>query len=151
VKRIQHDLLNRNSQGKTNIRQQSINDILQAAFQILTYEKVSPRNTLVPQSLTELDCEARTRGSIGVWTQRNLHTAEGLSDSSNLQQPVQRHVRYTPFAPPRDISLIIEPIISPKLYFVKVDVQACFDTIEQSKLLQILRDVLSGVCYARVS
>jgi len=27
-----------------------------------------------------------------------------------------------------------------------VDVQACFDTIEQSKLLQILRDVLSEVC-----
>jgi telomerase reverse transcriptase len=36
-------------------------------------------------------------------------------------------------------------ISRPKLYFVKVDVQACFDTIEQSKLLQILRDVLSEV------
>ena len=46
---------------------------------------------------------------------------------------------------------INEPAIRPKLYFVKVDVQACFDTIEQSKLLQILRDVLSGVCYRRAS
>ena len=45
------------------------------------------------------------------------------------------------------MSLINEPAIRPKLYFVKVDVQACFDTIEQSKLLQILRDVLSGVCH----
>jgi hypothetical protein len=45
------------------------------------------------------------------------------------------------------MSLTNEPAIRPKLYFVKVDVQACFDTIEQSKLLQILRDVLSGVCH----
>ncbi len=33
----------------------------------------------------------------------------------------------------------------PKLYFVKVDVQACFDTIEQTKLLSILRDLISEV------
>lgn len=33
----------------------------------------------------------------------------------------------------------------PKLYFVKVDVQACFDTIDQGKLLQILRRLLSEV------
>ncbi len=33
----------------------------------------------------------------------------------------------------------------PKLYFVKLDVQACFDTIEQTKLLQILRTILSEV------
>jgi hypothetical protein len=45
------------------------------------------------------------------------------------------------------MSPINEPAIRPKLYFVKVDVQACFDTIEQSKLLQILQDVLSGVCH----
>lgn len=35
----------------------------------------------------------------------------------------------------------------PKLYFVKVDVQACFDTIEQTKLLSILRDMISEVCF----
>ncbi|KAJ2926818.1 hypothetical protein H1R20_g10287, partial [Candolleomyces eurysporus] len=32
----------------------------------------------------------------------------------------------------------------PKLYFVKVDVQACFDTIEQTKLLDILQHLLSS-------
>jgi telomerase reverse transcriptase len=41
--------------------------------------------------------------------------------------------------------LTTEAAPRPKLYFVEVDVQACFDTIEQSKLLQILRDVLSEV------
>jgi hypothetical protein len=35
-----------------NVRQQSINDILQAAFQILTYEKVSHRITSCSDSLT---------------------------------------------------------------------------------------------------
>ena len=34
---------------------------------------------------------------------------------------------------------------SPKLYFVKVDVQACFDTIEQSTLLDILKHLVSEV------
>ncbi|KAI0264409.1 hypothetical protein BC834DRAFT_261936 [Gloeopeniophorella convolvens] len=38
---------------------------------------------------------------------------------------------------------MLTPGCRPKLYFVKADVQACFDTIEQSKLLQILRDVIS--------
>jgi len=35
---------------------------------------------------------------------------------------------------------------SPRLYFVKVDVQACFDSIDQTKLLHILRDLISEVC-----
>ena len=50
------------------MRQQSINDILQAAFQILTYEKVSLWNVLLPLSLTEADREAGTRRGIGVRT-----------------------------------------------------------------------------------
>ncbi|KAG5646942.1 hypothetical protein DXG03_001665 [Asterophora parasitica] len=33
--------------------------------------------------------------------------------------------------------------LGPPLYFVKVDVQACFDTIEQTKLLEILRELIS--------
>ena len=37
-------------------------------------------------------------------------------------------------------------LCSPKLYFVKLDVQACFDTIEQTKLLSILRELISKVC-----
>lgn len=35
--------------------------------------------------------------------------------------------------------------LRPRLYFVKVDVQACFDTIEQAKLLGILRELISEV------
>ncbi|KAK7463508.1 Telomerase reverse transcriptase [Stygiomarasmius scandens] len=35
----------------------------------------------------------------------------------------------------------------PKLYFVKVDVRACFDTIEQTKLLDILSQLLSEDAY----
>ncbi|GAA5851509.1 hypothetical protein JCM8547_001116 [Rhodosporidiobolus lusitaniae] len=34
-----------------------------------------------------------------------------------------------------------------QLYFVKVDVQACYDTIQQDKLLQIVEDVLSETMY----
>lgn len=32
-----------------------------------------------------------------------------------------------------------------KLYFVKVDVKACFDTIEQGKLLSILKEIITEV------
>lgn len=34
---------------------------------------------------------------------------------------------------------------SPKLYFVKVDVRAAYDTIQQDKLLQIVEAVLEEV------
>lgn len=34
---------------------------------------------------------------------------------------------------------------SPKLYFVKVDVRAAYDTIQQDKLLQIVEAVLTEV------
>ena len=40
---------------------------------------------------------------------------------------------------------ITEHIARPKLYFVKMDVQACFDTIEQDKLLMILKTLISEV------
>jgi len=33
------------------------------------------------------------------------------------------------------------------MYFVKLDVRACFDTIDQTKLLQIMRDALSEVSF----
>ncbi|TFY78051.1 hypothetical protein EWM64_g5960 [Hericium alpestre] len=39
------------------------------------------------------------------------------------------------------------PAHLPKLYFVKVDVQACFDTIEQKRLLQILKDAITEDSY----
>ncbi len=35
------------------------------------------------------------------------------------------------------------------MYFVKVDVRACFDTIDQSKLLEILVELLSRDNYLR--
>ena len=35
--------------------------------------------------------------------------------------------------------------IRPPLYFVKVDVQACFDTIDQRKLLEILQRIIREV------
>jgi len=35
--------------------------------------------------------------------------------------------------------------LRPKLYFVKVDVQACFDTIDQGKLLGIIQNLVSEV------
>ena len=34
---------------------------------------------------------------------------------------------------------------SPKLYFVKVDAQACYDTIKQDKLLEIVQSILESV------
>jgi telomerase reverse transcriptase len=39
----------------------------------------------------------------------------------------------------------------PKLYFVKVDVQACFDSIEQGKLLEIIRRVIKEVSLVQFS
>ena len=36
------------------------------------------------------------------------------------------------------------------MYFVKLDVRACFDTIDQTKLLQIMRDALSDVSFVSV-
>jgi len=41
--------------------------------------------------------------------------------------------------------------LRPRLYFVKADVQACFDTIEQAKLLGILRELISEVSQFYVS
>jgi telomerase reverse transcriptase len=40
-------------------------------------------------------------------------------------------------------------VFRPKLYFVKVDVRAAFDTIDQNKLLEILRKMLSEVSFSR--
>ena len=42
-----------------------------------------------------------------------------------------------------DVNVTYSP--RPKLYFVKVDVQACFDTIEQRELLRIIDKLISEV------
>ena len=36
-------------------------------------------------------------------------------------------------------------LLRPELYFVKVDVKSCFDTIKQDKLLALVEDILSEV------
>lgn len=39
----------------------------------------------------------------------------------------------------------LQPGASRELYFVKVDVKACFDTIQQEKLLDVINSVLTEV------
>ncbi|PSR75587.1 hypothetical protein PHLCEN_2v9067, partial [Hermanssonia centrifuga] len=86
---------------------QSINQIMKAAFHILTYEKEAQRKKL----------GASVFGPNEVYIKLKAYKTKLLSSSLSGKLP--------------------------KLYFVKLDVQACFDTIEQTKLLQILRTILS--------
>ncbi|KAL0953283.1 hypothetical protein HGRIS_004533 [Hohenbuehelia grisea] len=88
----------------------SINQILQGAFQILTYEKKAHPGLL----------------GASVFSSDEMHVK---------LQAFRRRLPKDPFGN------------MPKLYFVKVDVQACFDTIEQDKLLNILYELLSDEEY----
>ncbi|CDO70652.1 hypothetical protein BN946_scf184756.g19 [Trametes cinnabarina] len=90
---------------------QSINQILQAAFQILTYEKDRQPERLGASVFGPNEVYAKLKAFKNKLTSGN--------PSAKL----------------------------PKLYFVKVDVQACFDTIEQTKLLEILRELLVEDAY----
>ncbi|KAF5327773.1 hypothetical protein D9619_004557 [Psilocybe cf. subviscida] len=90
--------------------QQSINQILQAAFAILTYERTN---------------------------QRDLVGASAFS-RDDIYFKLKKLKNVLPRGPKGEL---------PKLYFVKVDVQACFDTIDQGKLLHILRRLLSEDVY----
>jgi len=83
-----------------------------------------------------------SEGSWGicVWSEWNLYQIESFqvsSDGHRLRSFVstqsQVHATDSHFSH------------RPKLYFVKVDVQACFDTIDQTKLLEILRELISEV------
>ncbi|THV07327.1 hypothetical protein K435DRAFT_605904, partial [Dendrothele bispora CBS 962.96] len=88
----------------------SINQILQAALDILNYEKTNQSHLL----------GASVFGPSDVYTKlKNLKTNLRRSSGGTL----------------------------PKLYFVKVDVRACFDTIEQNKLLDILSRLISEDAY----
>lgn len=87
--------------------EQSINQVLQATFQILTYEKRRQPDLL----------------------------------GASVFGPNEIYARLKTFK-----TRLLERYPSgkfPKLYFVKVDVQACFDTIEQSTLLNILKQLIS--------
>ncbi|CCM03069.1 uncharacterized protein FIBRA_05189 [Fibroporia radiculosa] len=86
---------------------QSINQVLQAAFQILTYEKDNQPGLL----------GASVFGSNEIYSRLKTFKTRLLNASVDKTLP--------------------------KLYFVKVDVQACFDTIEQTKLLGIIREIIS--------
>lgn len=78
--------------------------------------------------------------SFCLWTKRDLHETERLQDEIGAKQSRRQAVSRS-----SHISSVILTIHRPKLYFVKVDVRACFDTIEQTKLLEILREVISEV------
>ncbi|KAK2460975.1 hypothetical protein APHAL10511_007445 [Amanita phalloides] len=95
---------------KDNSSGLSINQVLQAAFQILTFEK-----------------------------QRNSCLL-----GASIFRPDDVYARLKAFKArlPRDSNDKL-----PKLYFVKVDVQACFDTIEQWELLKIIDDLISEDVY----
>ncbi|CCA72867.1 related to telomerase reverse transcriptase [Serendipita indica DSM 11827] len=87
----------------------SINQMLQATFQILTFEK--QRNpSLQGYSVTD---------STGIYTK--------------LKQFKERHR-----SPDGRM---------PKLYFVKLDVRACFDTIDQGLLLEIIQRIIQEENY----
>ncbi|RDB25955.1 Telomerase reverse transcriptase [Hypsizygus marmoreus] len=90
--------------------EQSINQILQAAFQILSYEKRKQPDRL----------------------------GASVFSPDDIYQKLTKFKSRLPRNPDGKL---------PHLYFVKVDVQACFDTIEQTKLLEILRELISEDVY----
>ncbi|KAG8870325.1 hypothetical protein FRB97_009861 [Tulasnella sp. 331] len=83
----------------------SINQILQNAFQILTFEKTS-RPTLLGASVF------------------------GMDEIYSQLKEFRERIRTSKFT-------------LPKLYFVKVDVRAAFDSIDQDKLIDVLYELLS--------
>ncbi|CAE6476735.1 unnamed protein product [Rhizoctonia solani] len=89
--------------------QSSVNQVLNAAFHILNYEK-SQKPELLGASVF---------GVNDIY--RKLTTFK-----ASLRRPNGK---------------------MPKLYFVKLDVRACFDSIDQGKLLEILRDTLTQKGY----
>ncbi|KAF5359331.1 hypothetical protein D9756_003256 [Leucocoprinus leucothites] len=95
-----------NLRRKPNGSGRSINQVLQAAFDLLTYEKKT-RPHLTGAS---------------VWGSDEIYAR--LIDFKTKVKPNKRGRL-------------------PKFYFVKVDVQACFDTIDQGKLLGIIKELIS--------
>ncbi|CEL53334.1 Telomerase reverse transcriptase OS=Bos taurus GN=TERT PE=3 SV=2 [Rhizoctonia solani AG-1 IB] len=89
--------------------QPSVNQVLNAAFHILNYEK-SEKPELLGASVFGVNDIYRKLAT--------FKAAARLPDGT-----------------------------MPKLYFVKLDVRACFDTIDQDKLLQILRHTLTQKAY----
>ncbi|QRW13350.1 telomerase reverse transcriptase [Ceratobasidium sp. AG-Ba] len=93
------------SSSKDESSRPSVNQVLNAAFNILNYEK-----TQNPELLG-----ASVFGSNDIYRKLSAFKASVLKPDGSM----------------------------PKLYFVKLDVRACFDTIDQDKLLGILRDCMT--------
>ncbi|KAG8744116.1 hypothetical protein FRC10_010797 [Ceratobasidium sp. 414] len=102
----------------------SVNQVLNATFNILNYEKVKP--------LLILDANQSSEPGF-IQTQKPEMLGASVFGSNDIYR------RLSAFK-----SSVLRPDGSmPKLYFVKLDVRACFDTIEQGKLLGILRQSLT--------
>ena len=129
--------------------ERSINQLLQAAFQILTYEKV--REGVIcchcllggvsgARELTfALESPFGEPRFLCVQQHGGLCEAEGVQGGAAKDGGWQA-VGWEFF---RYLHNIVNVHGRPKLYFVKVDVQACFDTIDQMKLLEILKEIIS--------
>ncbi|KAF4597579.1 hypothetical protein EYR40_008041 [Pleurotus pulmonarius] len=99
-----------NQVGTFSGPEKSINQILQAAFYILSYEKQNKPSLL----------------GASVFSPDEIHR-KLKNFKANLPKDARGKL--------------------PKLYFVKLDVQACFDSITQAKLLDILRSLISEETY----
>lgn len=90
------------------------------------------------------EISARASGCIGLQSWWGVYEAQGFQVTT--PQKCSRYlVSLSLEGFELEIILTSDCQTRPKLYFVKVDVQACFDTIEQDKLLEILRDLISEV------
>ncbi|KAG9125666.1 hypothetical protein FRC07_006702 [Ceratobasidium sp. 392] len=105
VKQVKIPGTRQNTSPKDESLRSSVNQVLNAAFNILNYEK-----TQKPEMLG-----ASVFGSNDIYRKLSAFKSSVLQPDGSM----------------------------PKLYFAKLDVRACFDTIEQDKLLSILRQSLT--------
>lgn len=124
----------------------SINQILQATFQILTYEKVcNCFNYPAPYYWILLGLHHRS-SALTFLGRRFSATAKSIGSWNafrNICNKKQAQCMRALTSYRNASNLLI--IFRPKLYFVKMDVRACYDTIDQNKLLGILKALLKSV------
>ena len=119
----------------------SANQVLRGVHQVLTFEKVvSP--FLLPSSQTSayraLGPKATSAGILPVRHKRDILSLAVPQKRSgqDTRRDVRRRAVY--------IGTGID-IYSPRLYFVKMDIIAAFDTIKQDKMLDIVSRILEKV------
>lgn len=126
---------------------QPINKILQGVFDVLTFEKVHYFPCSFFSRLLWLTSPISQK--------RKPHLVGSLvSDPLGIFSKL-KHFKTRLLAKNGDLCVrfsfsTFEPLADcylrrPKLYFVKVDVRACFDTIQQDKLLEIVEEILTEV------